>query len=255
VLTRLTVARGRAIALAAAALVGGGLVAGCDTQEDADLERGRQLFQTNCATCHVLAEAGGGADIGPDLDSAFAAARETGMDQDTIEGVVQAQIENPREVHPDSANYDRTFMPANIVTGRDAEDVAAYVASVAGVPGIEPPPLGTSQEVFTEQCGGCHTLEAAGTAGTTGPNLDENLPGQDFGEIMESITEPEARIAEGFEAGIMPVFDQTRIPDPNLNALIEYLIACTEDPEGEDCTAAAEQTEAEAPAEPAAEGE
>ena len=254
-LTRLTVARGRAIALAAAALVGGSVVAGCDTQEDADLERGRSLFQTNCGTCHALAEAGTAATIGPDLDSSFAAARDTGMDQDTIEGVVQAQIENPREVHPDSPNYDRTFMPANIVTGSDAENVAAYVASVAGIPGIEPPPLGGAQELFTEQCGSCHTLQAAGTAGTTGPDLDENLTGQDFGEIMESIRDPEARIAEGFPAGVMPVFDENRIPDPNLNALIEYLIACTEDPDGEACTAAAEQTEAEPPAEPAAKGE
>jgi mono/diheme cytochrome c family protein len=253
VLTRLTVARGRAIALSAAALLIGGVGAGCDTQEDADLERGRQLFQTNCATCHVLAEAGGGVDVGPNLDSAFAAARETGMDQDTIEGVVQSQIENPREIHPDSANYDRTFMPADIVTGRDAEDVAAYVASVAGVPGIEPPPLGTSQELFTEQCGGCHALEAAGSPGGVGPNLDEALIGQDFGQIMESIRDPEATIS-GFpfpEGGVMPVFDENRIPEPNLNALIEFLMACAGDPENEDCTAAAEETTSDAPAEPA----
>jgi mono/diheme cytochrome c family protein len=246
-------ARGRAIAVAASALLAGGAATGCDTQEDADLERGRQLFQAECGVCHVLTEAATAGTQGPNLDSAFAAARESGMDQDTIEGVVQSQIENPRTISEDNPYYDQTFMPANLVTGRDAEDVAAYVASVAGVPGIEPPPLGTAQELFTEQCGGCHTLEAAGTAGTQGPVLDEVLPGQSAEQIMESIIDPEATIAEGFPAGVMPVFNESLLPEPNRNALIQYLLACTEDPQGDECTAAAEQTEADSP-EPAAGG-
>lgn len=248
-LTRLKVARPRAILLATAALVAGGVASGCDLQEDADLERGRTLFQTNCGTCHALAEAGTATPVGPDLDASFAAARETGMDQDTIEGIVQSQIENPREISEESPYYLETYMPANIVTGRDAEDVAAYVASIAGIPGIEPPPLGTAQEVFTEFCGSCHTLEAAASAGTTGPDLDEVLSGQDAEEVATSIRDPEAEIAQGFPGGVMPPFDENRIPDPNLGALVEYLLACAGDPEGEACTAAAEETEAE-PVEP-----
>jgi mono/diheme cytochrome c family protein len=244
-----TVARRRAILLSSAALLTGGLFAGCDVQEDADLERGRQLFQNNCGTCHTLAEAGTTIDIGPDLDASFASARAAGMDQDTIEGVVQSQIENPREINPDNPRYDQTYMPANIVTGRDAEDVAAYVASVAGVPGIEPPPLGEAQELFTERCGGCHTLEAAGTLGTTGPNLDDALPGQSAQDIIESIQDPEAQISNTPfpPGGVMPPFDENQIPEPNLNALVQYLLACTEDPQSDACTEAAAQTEADAP--------
>ena len=242
--------------LSSAVLLTGGLIAGCDLQEDADLERGRQLFQTNCGTCHALAEAGTAATIGPDLDSSFVAARETGMDQDTIEGVVTSQIENPREIHPDNPRYDQTFMPANIVTGRDAEDVAAYVASVAGVPGIEPPPLGAASELFTEQCAGCHALEAAGSPGGIGPSLDEALPGQAAEAIMESIRDPQAAISGATfqEGGVMPPFDENRIPDPNLNALIQYLMACTEDPNSDACTQAGEQAEADAPEPAAAQG-
>jgi mono/diheme cytochrome c family protein len=253
VLSRLKGARGRAIVVAATALVAGGSAAGCDTQEDADLERGRELFVENCGTCHALTEARQTATVGPDLDASFAAARATGMDQDTIEGVVQSQIENPRTINEDNPYYDRTFMPANLVTGRDAEDVAAYVASVAGVPGIEPPALGTAQEFFTEQCGGCHTLEAAATSGTLGPVLDEVLPGQTAEEIMESIRDPEAQISPGFPGGRMPVFDENVVPEANLNALIQYLLACTEDPESGECASAAEQTEADSP-EPARAG-
>ena len=247
-LKRAKAARGPAIVLSAATLLAAGLAGGCDLQEDADLERGRTLFQNSCGSCHTLAEAGTAATVGPDLDASFAAARETGMDQDTVEGVVQSQIENPRTIREDNPYYDKTFMPADLVTGRDAEAVAAYVASVAGIPGIEPPPLGTAQEVFSEFCGSCHTLEAAASAGNTGPDLDEALPGQDPEQVATSIRDPEAEIAQGFPAGVMPPFDENRLPDPNLGALVEYLLACAGDPDGEACLAAAEETEADAPA-------
>ena len=89
---------------AGVALLGALAVAGCDLQEDADLERGRDLFIAKCGTCHVLAEASTTADIGPNLDDAFAAARETGMDQDTIEGVVQHGDKRGRELGYPTAN-------------------------------------------------------------------------------------------------------------------------------------------------------
>jgi mono/diheme cytochrome c family protein len=224
------------------------LAAGCDVQEDADLERGRTLFQNNCGTCHALAEAGTTSQVGPDLDASFAAARETGMDQDTIEGVVENQIYNPRDALEGDPDYDKVYMPAEIVTGEDAEAVAAYVASVAGIPGIEPPPLGTAAEVFLERCGSCHSLEAAGSAGTTGPDLDEVLPGQQPEQVGESIRDPNADISPGFdEPSQMPVFDEGQIPNENLGALIEYLLACAGDAGSPECEAAGQEETAAAP--------
>ena len=161
-----------ASASSAAALVGALAVAGCDVSEDADIERGRALFQQKCGTCHALAQAGTSAQVGPDLDAAFAQARADGMDNDTIEGVVQTQIETPRFIEEGAQNYDRVYMPAEIVTGQDAEDVATYVASVAGVPGAKPPQL-APPELFAEKCGICHALAAAGTSSATGPDLDQ----------------------------------------------------------------------------------
>ena len=221
----LTAARRKPGALAVATVVLGLVVSACDLQEDADTERGRTLFQTKCGTCHTLAEAGTSTQIGPSLDASFAAARETGMDQDTIEGIVESQIENPRDPIEGDPDYDKVFMPAKIVTGSDAVDVAAYVASVAGVPGIQPPPLGTASEVFTEKCGGCHGLGAAGSTGNVGPVLDEVLPGQDEGMIEQSIRDPEAKISPGFEDGtMMPPFSEDEIPEQNLQELVQYLI-------------------------------
>jgi mono/diheme cytochrome c family protein len=208
--------------VAAAGLIG---LAGCDTNENADLDRGRDLFVAQCGTCHTLAQAGTGATVGPNLDAAFADARASGMDNDTVEGVVQAQIANPRTVEESDPQYQKTFMPADLVTGQDAEDVAAYVASVAGVPGAQPPPLGDPPEVFTEKCGSCHTLQAAGTAGTTGPDLDEVLPGMSAKEIEQAIVDPDAEIAQGYSAGIMPQdFEQQLAQDNALKKLVQYLI-------------------------------
>jgi mono/diheme cytochrome c family protein len=203
----------------------GGLVAltGCDASEDADIDRGRQLFLSNCGTCHTLAQAGTGANVGPNLDASFARARADGMDGDTIEGVVQQQIANPREIEEGVPNYESIFMPADIVTGQDAEDVAAYVASVAGVPGAEPPPLGEPAEVFAERCGSCHSLEP-GAGDGTGPNLADSLAGKDAAYIKQQIIDPNSNIVSGFSEGVMPQdFEQT-IPGENLDALVDYIL-------------------------------
>jgi hypothetical protein len=113
-------------------------------------------------------------------------------------------------------------MPADLVTGQDAIDVAAYVASVAGVPGIKPPEFVPS-EFFATNCGGCHTLSQAGTTGTIGPNLDQVLPGQTPAQISESITMPDAQIAPGFPSGVMPQNYGTTLTPDQLQQLIQFL--------------------------------
>ena len=217
---RIVPARFGIVAVALAASV---VVAGCDATEDADVDRGRALFQQKCGTCHALAEAGTSANVGPDLDASFADARAEGMDNDTIEGVVQSQIANPRFIEEGAANYDQVFMPADLVIGQDAEDVATYVASVAGVPGAKPPQLAPPQ-LFAEKCGICHAFQAAGTSSATGPDLDEALAGKDAAFVEEAIVDPDKEIAPGFQAGIMPQdFGQTLTPE-DIKGLVQYLL-------------------------------
>lgn len=213
------------VAVAAAA------VAGCDVSENADLDRGRALFQTQCGTCHALAQAGTSTVVGPDLDAAFARARADGMDNDTVEGVVQTQIAAPRFIEKGATNYDQVYMPADIVTGEDAEDVAAYVASVAGVPGAKPPPLGTPDQVFAEKCGGCHSLQA-GAGDGTGPNLADSLVGKDANFIETQIVDPNSNIYPGFSPNVMPQDFQQQIPQPNLDKLVDYLLQQVKEQQG-----------------------
>jgi mono/diheme cytochrome c family protein len=72
-------------------------------------------------------------------------------------------------------------------------------------------------------CGSCHTFEAAGTSGTTGPNLDESLQGKDELYIYNSIVNPDAEIAEGFQPGIMPKTYGEQLDDKQLGDLVAFL--------------------------------
>lgn len=198
---------------------------GCGTST-ADVARGRVLFIQKCGTCHTMAEAGTTAQIGPDLDDAFAAARAVGESGSTVEGIVEAQVEYPR---PSNAN-PAVSMPADIVTDQDLEDVAAYVGRYAGVPGAAPPkvPGGPGAQVFANNgCGGCHALAAAKSGGVTGPDLDAVLPGQSAAMIEKSIVDPNTVIAKGYPANVMPAnFGQT-LSAKELEDLVQYLSEST----------------------------
>ena len=116
----------RPAVLIAVLLVAGGL-AGCggsgvSAPGEADLANGKTQFQQKCGGCHVLADAGTSGTLGPNLDDAYAGSRIEGLKQSSFEALVRQQIDEADEP-----------MPRHLVTGDDARDVAAYVASVAGV--------------------------------------------------------------------------------------------------------------------------
>ncbi len=193
--------------LAAAAL----LAAGCGTggvangAQRPDTQNGQKLFALHCAACHTLAAANARGTIGPNLDNAFAVDRQEGYAQSTIENVVLDQIRlgsgpiatytstkyfTKHCLRPKSTCY-ATQMPSGLVTGQDAVDVAAYVASVAGTggPSVSPASLGTNgQAIFKGECAGCHTLKAAGATGTVGPNLDQLAAKLTLAIVMRQVT-------------------------------------------------------------------
>jgi cytochrome c6 len=159
------------------------LAAGCGTggpaKGQADVTNGQKLFtgSAQCAACHTLSAAGSTGTIGPNLDDAFRADRQQGFKQSTIENVVLDQIRLGS-----GTVTGGTPMPANLVRGQDAIDVAAYVASVAGTGSAtsgSPAQLGNDgKAIFKAECSSCHTLSAAAATGTIGPNLDQLKPKQ-----------------------------------------------------------------------------
>jgi cbb3-type cytochrome c oxidase subunit III len=192
------VRRGAAVLALATAL----LAAGCGTGGIAtggDQSAGKKLFLDKCGGCHELADAGTHGTQGPNLDEAFAPSRDQGFKQVTIEQVVRDQIE--LAVPP---------MPKNLVTGEDADSVAAYVASVAGNP-VTGKQSTNGKDIFVANCGSCHTLKDAGTNGTVGPNLDQLKP-------------PEARVQRQVinGGGAMPAFKGTLTP-AQITAVSKYV--------------------------------
>ena len=218
-----------AVLVAATALV---LVAAGCGEEEPDLINGKQLFVEQCGTCHALERAGTQAAQGPDLDSAFGPAKADGLGEQTVQGVVRDQIANVRQ---------GSMMPEDLVTGADARDVAAYVAEVAGVPGEDTGQLASAglagatdpEQIYTAAgCGGCHTLSAAGTNASVGPNLDElagaadqREPGLSAEEYTEqAIVDPDAFVVDGFSAGVMPDSYGDQLDEEQLATLVEYLL-------------------------------
>lgn len=120
------------------ALAVGGLVVaaagmgGCElTDPGTNVVNGKRQFLEKCASCHVLQRAGAEGITGPNLDQAFARARADGFGESTFAGVVREQIAHPNR-NPSrnpATGEEEAPMPADLVTGEDAEDVAAYVAA------------------------------------------------------------------------------------------------------------------------------
>jgi cbb3-type cytochrome c oxidase subunit III len=190
----------------------GGPVSGAS----ADVQNGRKLFQDKCAGCHTLAAAGAQGTIGPNLDDSFAQARAEGFKETAILDIVHDQIKFAGQypVKQNDPNYLQANMPVNLVTGQDAIDVSAFVAANAGLQGFAESQVvrGTNgKQIFVTKCGGCHTLKAAGTTGTQGPNLDALKP---------PFAVAKNQIIHG--GGIMPAFKGV-LTDAQINAVAKYV--------------------------------
>ena len=122
----------RPAALLIALVVAAPLLAGCNGNSGvaapgkANLQNGQKLFIATCGGCHTLSEAGTKGVIGPNLDEAYVEPRLSGFKTSSFEALVREQI-------ADGSTFVHPPMPANLLTGEDAQDVAAYVAAVAGL--------------------------------------------------------------------------------------------------------------------------
>jgi mono/diheme cytochrome c family protein len=174
--------------------------AGCGEREP-DLVNGKRLFigKGTCGSCHAMERAGTAGTQGPDLDKAFAVARKEGFGSTGIEGVTRFQIEHPRR---------GSIMPANLVKGQDADDVAAYVGEVAGKPG-----------------------EDTGALASVGTNTNANKTAVAKGGALEIPADPTGALAFTFGKAEAPAGPIT-ITSPN-DSPVQHNIALQGGPAGE----------------------
>lgn len=78
-----------------------------------------------------------------------------------------------------------------------------------------------------EACGSCHTMKAAGTSGTTGPNLDKELTSDPPSATRESIVDPNKEIVPGYRANVMPSNYATALTPQQLDAVVNYVYHST----------------------------
>lgn len=187
---------------------------------------GKELFTQRCGGCHTLADAGTNGTIGPNLDDAFAQAREAGMTSETFTQVVATQIRFPIETPvtgapgmPGPDGPDGTLPSCDDVEGdafcvedqdQAIDDVSVYVGSVAGTGVVAEAPT-DGKSIFSANCGSCHTLADAGTTGAVGPNLDDSKPAKDL--VVERVTNGK---------GAMPSFSES-LNEEQIDAVADYV--------------------------------
>jgi mono/diheme cytochrome c family protein len=220
---------GAAVVLLVAVLAAGCGSEGSPVTSGGNTSLGKQLFtspEARCSACHTLADAGARGTVGPNLDEAFAAPREEGFKESSIRAIVLDQIYYPTK---------GSGMPADLVTGDDAEAVASYVAEVAGKEVKGGPPPGTGEGLFASLgCQGCHSL--TGVKGT-GPALNgifgkqsklttgQSVPVNEA-YLIRSIRDPDAQIVSGYQPGVMSaVIRKDQVSQADAKKLADFIKA------------------------------
>lgn len=170
---------------------------------------GKNLFATNCASCHGLNGEGLAAEGAPALTNVGAAA----VDFQVSTG--RMPMANPLVQAPRKEN---TFTEDEIAA------LAAYVASLGEGPaiptedqytpeGLTSERIAEGGELFRTNCSACHNFKGAGGAlpdGRVAPTLEYTTPKQLYEALR---TGP----------GQMPVFSSGALPDEEVKAIIAYV--------------------------------
>ena len=177
----------------------------------ASVQLGSQLYAGNCASCHGIAGSGishkrpgsgGLLGLGPPL-------RHVGpLAADFYLRTGYMPLGNPHE-QPEGNTV--------LFNGKEIKSLIAYVASLGHGPAIPNPHPGQGdisdgQELFTENCAGCHQLQGRGgfVTGARVPPL-QNVKA--------------VRIAEAVRIGpyLMPKFSASQLSDSQLNSIIRFI--------------------------------
>jgi mono/diheme cytochrome c family protein len=209
-----------------------------------DIAHGRVIFQNGkggaqaCAYCHTLGAALAAGPFGPNLDRSAERHRGAGMTELQFRKLVRYWIHNARCL---DRNDPSRCMPADLVKGGDAADVAEFVARCAynpRAPDCLPPrpadPLAAKGQLLfgSHYCEGCHSITGNvvvapafnGLAGSKVELTDGKTVTADDSYLTESILTPDAQIVKGYRAGFMTALVKPgSISRAEARALVAYI--------------------------------
>jgi mono/diheme cytochrome c family protein len=108
---------------------------------------------------------------------------------------------------PTTSTQDTTSTPEANTQGTTSTPEANTTTNGAG----NQQASAQGKQVFTQNCGGCHTLKDAGTSGSVGPNLDDLKPDQ---------ATAQRQVTNG--GGGMPAF-KGQLSDAQIKAVAQYV--------------------------------
>jgi mono/diheme cytochrome c family protein len=202
------------------------------------IERGAAVYTETCSPCHGL-HGEGIPGVAPTLNSKYffeQRLKDLGY-LGTLEAYLKLTISGGRPVRT-SEEWPRSMPTWSVDYGGplrndQIDDVVSYImnwqetAPELGDPNAPPTPVPgdtpeeRGQNLFTGMgCVGCHLINGQG--GAVGPDLTNVYSkGEDY--IHESIVQPNAAIAEGFQPNLMPQNFGQRMSEENINDIIAYL--------------------------------
>ena len=133
-------------------------------------------------------------------------------------------------------------MPANLVKGQDADDVAAYVAAALRptenattrrrAPGIATTGTGGKGLYASLGCQGCHSLDGSKSSGPTFKGLygskvmltNGKTVTADDKYLLDSIIDPDLDIVKGYQPGVMTsVIKKGQVPKDQAQQLVDFI--------------------------------
>ncbi len=147
--------------------------------QDGQLAEGRQLFLSQCGSCHgPFGNGGKGANLAqPRLRRA--------TDDEALQNIIRRGIPG-------------TEMPSSFLAPSQVSSIAAYVRTLGRVEPEEiPGDAARGAELYASlDCQVCHTLDGRG--GIVGPPLDDVGTRRSAAYLRESLTQPDASVPRGF---------------------------------------------------------
>ena len=156
---------------------------------------------------------------------------EMGQKQDAVPGIETTLVITPTRlgefplVCTELCGLGHSMMRAPVRVVEQPDFEACLADAAAGGGGGNDP-----DAVFvTAGCAGCHAFEPAGSDAEVGPGLDDlaaraEEAGQPLEEfVRDSIVDPNAYVADGYQPDVMPGTFESSLSDEQLDALVQYL--------------------------------